>query len=231
MVRPFEVFNKEYDPIDFYSVGMGRILLNDLLDHKSVKKQIVLSTSEGKYMVKEELNYWDPITNFFKNFMTAIIRPMRSTYKGKSYGSNAKFIVEFKMEGGKDEVIPIFPRDYEVKRFKNFNLTKEALDLKETLEDYLYEKVIEGSLNCADIEVFDLVSWRNEVYEKESKKNIIAKYQNWFTYHIIGRMATMFSNYQLKKRNKSLKSNKRSTPRRWAGWAWYATFSEPVPKA
>ena len=41
ILRPFEIFYKEYDPIDLYSVGMGRILLNDLLDDKSAKQKIV----------------------------------------------------------------------------------------------------------------------------------------------------------------------------------------------
>jgi len=214
ILRPFEVFNKEYDPIDLYSVGMRRILLNDLLDNKSVKQKIVLSTSEGKYIVKERINYWDPISNFFKNYMTAIIRPMRSTYKGKSYGSNAKFIVEFKMESGKDEVIPIYPRDYMIKKFKHFKLTKEVLESKEVLEEYLYEKFIEGSLNCADITVYEMESWRKEIYESKSNKSITAKYQNWFMYYIVGRIATIFYDYRLKKQNKSLKPPKglTSTP-------------------
>lgn len=212
ILRPFEVFNKDYDPIDLYSVGMGRILLNDLLGDESVKRQVVLSTSEGRYVVKERINYWDPITNFFQNHMTEIARPMRSTFKGKSYGSNAKYIVEFKTKDEKDEVIPIYPRDYEIRKFKHFKLTKEALESREALEEYLYEKVIDGTLNCADIAVYELESWRNEVYETENKRTITATYQNWFMYHIVGRIGTMYSNHRLKKQNKSLQSPKGPKP-------------------
>lgn len=208
ILRPFEIFSREYDPIDLYSYGTGRILLNDLLEDKSAKRQIVLSTSEGKYIVKDFINYWDPISIFFQNYATAIIRPMRSTYKGKSYGSNAKFIVEFKMESGQEEIVPIYPRDYELKKFNHFSLTKESLASKEALEEYLYEKVIEGTLKCTDVVVYDIDIWRNEIYEAENKGVITAKYENWFEYYVIARIESKMSDYRLKRKNKSLKPKK-----------------------
>jgi hypothetical protein len=140
ILKPFEAFRKEYGPIDLYSVSSRRILINDLLDRKRVKRQLVLSTSDGRYNVKSHINHWDPIIDFFKNYMTAVIRPMRSTFKGKSYGGNAKYIVEFKIEPGKEEVVAIYPRDHEIKRFKDFRLTKESLDSKDSLEEFLYDK-------------------------------------------------------------------------------------------
>jgi hypothetical protein len=208
ILKPFQVFKKEYDPIDLYSVSSRRIRLNDLLDNNSVKRQLVLSTSDGKYPVRESINHWDPILTFFQNYMTAVIRPMRSTFKGKAYGSDAKFIVDFKMENGKEEIVPIYPRDYEIKKFKQFNLTKESLESRESLEEYLYEKASEGKLNCLDIVVHELESWRNEVYEMENKKVITASNQSWFMYYIVGRMYTIFSDYRLKKKNKALRKKR-----------------------
>jgi hypothetical protein len=213
ILRPFEIFNKEYEPVDLYSIGMGRILLNDLLDDRSVKRQIVLSTSEGKYIVKDFINYWDPIFLLFQNHATAVIRPMRSIYKGKSYGSNAKFVVEFKMENGSEEIVPIYPRDYEVRKFKHFSLTKDSLESKENLEDYLYEKVIEGSLKCADVLVYDLDSWRNEIYEDEKSRVIKAEYLNWFQYNVVAKIESKISDYRLQKQNRSLKPKKGLTKR------------------
>lgn len=208
ILRPFEIFYKEYDPIDMYSVGMGRILLNDLLEDKSAKQKIVLSTSEGKYVVKDFINYWDPIVLFFQNYATAIIRPMRSIYKGKSYGSNAKYIAEFKMENGNEEVIPFYPRDYEIRKFKHFSLTKESLASKENLEEYLYEKIIDGTIKCTNVVVYDMDSWRKEIYEAENKRVMTAKYENWFEYYVVARIESKISDYRLKKQNKSLKPKK-----------------------
>ena len=66
--------------------------------------------------------------------MTALIHPMRSTYKNKFYGSEVKFIVDIKTEDGKEKTIPIYPRDYEIRRFKKFSLTRESIESKEALE-------------------------------------------------------------------------------------------------
>lgn len=209
ILQPFEIFTREYDPIDLYSYGTGKILLNDLLEDKSAKQRIVLSTSEGKYIVKDFINYWDPISVFFQNYATVIIHPLRSSYKGKSYGSNAKFIVEFKMENGQEEIIPIFSRDYELNKFNHFSLTKDSLSSKEALEDYLYGKVIEGVLKCTDVTVYDMDNWRNEIYKEENKKVITAKYENWFEYFITARIESRISDYRLKKQNQSLKPQKR----------------------
>jgi hypothetical protein len=208
ILKPFEIYYKEYEPIDLYSIGMGRILLDDLLDDKAIQRRIVLSTSEGKFVVKDYINYWDPIGLFFQNYATAIIRPLRSTYKGKSYGSNAKYIVEFKMENGSEEIVSIYPRDYEVRKFKHFPLTRESLESKETLEEFLYEKVLDGIIKCADVTVYDMDNWRKEIYEDETKRVITAKYANWFEYYVVARIVSRISDYRLKKQNRGLKSKK-----------------------
>lgn len=209
ILKPFEVFHREYEPIDMYSVGMGRILLNDLFDKQRVKKQIILSTTDGKYIIKEYIRRWDPIGIFFQNYWTAIARPLRSTYKGKSFGSNAKYVVEFVMDGENAEIIPIYPRDYEIKKFKHFDLTRESLETKEELEEYLLSRVVDGTIVCSDIKVYDMESWRKQVYEDENKKIISASYINWFSYYVIGRLESMISNYHMERKNKSLASKRR----------------------
>ena len=64
---------------------MNRIKLNQLLSSKKVKTFLVLSTSNGKYVVKEWIQRWDPITDFFKNHFTAPIQSMRSNSQNGYY--------------------------------------------------------------------------------------------------------------------------------------------------
>ena len=162
ILKPFETYSKQYDPVEFYSASTKRIDLNKLWDSR--KHKIILSTSDGKYIIKKRINKWDPIPDVFKNYMTAIIRPMRLIYKNKSYGSNAKFIVEVQLKDGKEEIIPIYPRDYKIRKFRNFRLTQESLSSKETLEEFLHQQRIKGSLNCANLNIHDIEVWREEVY-------------------------------------------------------------------
>ncbi|MBI3775178.1 MAG: hypothetical protein HY273_06440 [Gammaproteobacteria bacterium] len=202
ILRPFEAYQKEYGPIDLYSINMNRIDLNALLEDQKINKRIVLSTSDGKYVVNSWIRRWDPHYDFFKNHLTAVIHPRRATYKGKSYGINAKYIVEFKMADVNEEVVAIYPRDYETQKFRKFRLTKECLDSKEALEGHLYDQLGKGLLGCVEITVHDMGSWFAEAYESESRKTIEAKRCNWFMYRVVGPILTRFSDYRLRKQNK-----------------------------
>lgn len=205
ILKPFEVFKKEYDPIDLYSINMNRIDLNDLFSNKKIKKRIVLSTSGGQYVINTWIKHWDPVYDFFKNHLTAVVHPRRATYKGKSYGINAKYILDIKTENGKEEVIPIYPRDYEIQKFRQFRLTKDALESKDTLEAYLYEQVGLGVLNCTDITVHDMNTWFSDAYKSENSKTIKASYYGWLMYKVVGPIITKYSDYRLKRKNKLMR--------------------------
>lgn len=208
VLRPFEAYQKEYGPIDLYSINLSRIDLNDLFQDKKVKKRIVLSTSDGRYVVKSWIRRWDPVYDFFRNHLTAVVHPRRSTYKGKSYGINAKYIVEFKMASGKEEVVAIYPRDDEIQKFRRFRLTREGLASKEALEAHLYEQVGKGLLGCAEITVHDVGPWLAESYESESRKTIKARRYSWFVYRMMGPILTKFSDWTLMRQNKARARNK-----------------------
>ncbi|MGA9704061.1 hypothetical protein [Pseudomonas sp.] len=124
ILKAFETFYREYDPIDFYSVNMRRIKMDALLHDNKVPKKLFLSTSQGKYRVPKPYKHWDPVIEFFGNHTIAVIHPARSTYKGKAYGSNVAYLVDLKFQDNSEQVVPIHPRDYEVRRFKNVRLSE-----------------------------------------------------------------------------------------------------------
>lgn len=204
VLEPFSAFSKEYGPVEFYSVGTESIDLNGMFDSRKRLPKLVLSTSEGKYVVKEWIRRWIPVADYFKNHLTTVIYPRRLNHKERSYGSNTKFIVEFKSASGKEEIIPIYPRDYEIRKFRKFSLTKESLESKENLELYLLEKADEGILNCTNIVVHDVEEWRNEIYEDRKKEKVLATDVSWFTYRILGRLYTIYSDYKLRRENRKI---------------------------
>jgi hypothetical protein len=199
ILEPFKVFRQEYEPIDFYCVNRSRINIDSLLSHK---KSLVLVTTDGRYVIRNLIKDWDPVYEFFKNHLTTIIRPFRSTYKGKAYGGNAKYLVEFKMESGEQQVIPIYPLDYEIKRFKHFQLTRASLESRASLQEFLYERVVEGTLKCVDLDVHDINKWREDVYDQFDKHVVNANFTGWFGYHVVGRLYTIIHDYRLKMQNK-----------------------------
>lgn len=197
ILKPYESYTNNYDPVDFYCLNMNRINLNKLLNSKKTKINIVLSTSHGKYVVKEWINLWDPIYDFFKNHMTAYIIPMTPIEKVGYFGYNFKYLVKLKTEDGYKETIPIYSSDINYPRFNKFRLTVESLSSREKLEDFLINQMIIGNLKCTDIEVIDAEQLRKRSYHHEFKEEYEAKHYSLFFYLVIGRLLTVFSNIKL----------------------------------
>lgn len=204
ILRPYETYNKEFGPIEFYGINTDKINMNSVLKEKKAKKQLVLSTSDGKYKVPASIYRWNPVWEFFQNHMTAIVRPVTSTFKDIGLGGNIKYILEIIGENDKDEIIPIHPNDYQIMKFRHFNLTKESLESKETLEQFIEEQMQLGKLLCKKYVVHDLREWRERVHEFYSGETIDAEFINWFQYRVIGKISTKYSDWTLKKENAKL---------------------------
>lgn len=210
ILKPYESYTNHYGPVDFYCVNMNRIKLNKLLDSRSVKKSLVLSTSHGKYVVKEWINRWDPISDFFKNHMTASVIPMRPKEKGAGYyGSDVKYLAKLHTEDGYIKTIPVYPTDDNYPRFDKFRLTQDSLSSRENLENFLTEQAINGNLKCVDIEVIDVAQLRQRNYGHKFEESFEAKHYSWIFYVVVGKLLTVCSNirfYFINRKNK--KANK-----------------------
>jgi hypothetical protein len=174
ILKAFETYHQEYDPIDFYAVSMKRILLDDLLRDPTVPKRLFLSTSQGKYRVPKPYKHWDPMVDFFSNHAVGVIHPTKSTFKGKAYGSNVIFLVELKFTDGSDQLVPIHARDYKSRVFKGFRFTEDSLASKQNLEDFLKQQQTAGKFTIASFEVHNLKEWRDKLYD-EKREVIKAK--------------------------------------------------------
>lgn len=200
ILRPFEVYHKEYEPILFYSDNSRVINLDSVLYHK--KRKVILSTTDGKYVVNANTKRWDIIPKFFKNLMTAIIDPIRTGYKGKKYGANVKFLVVLKDDENKETVIPLHERDYRLKVFVNFRLTEECLNSVENLKIFLKKQKKLGKLTYKDMKIIDFQKHYNEIRSEYEKDILNAKYISFFKYEILGRLGTILEDRRLKKVNR-----------------------------
>jgi hypothetical protein len=199
VLRPFEVVRRAYGPINHYSEGMRHIKIESLLDNRKTQRRLILSTAQGRYVVSTWIARWSPLSHFFSNYLTGIIHPIRFLYEGTPYGGATKYIVRFKSRGGKDEVVPIYAGDHQIKKFRHFQLTADALASRDALETFLLEEATAGRLRCTDLEVFDLEQWRNEAFEDhgEASEAIELRRRGWFVYHIIGWFVTKQDDFRL----------------------------------
>lgn len=204
ILRPFETYRREYGPIVLYDVSGKRILLNSLLRDRKTKKTLYLSTSDGKYRVRSGLRGWSPVLDLFRNHMTAVIRPIRSVYKNQAYGSNVRFLVEFKFDGDREEIVPLHPGDHQLRIFKSFRLTEDSLLSKSNLEALLQEQMKLGGLACKSFTVRDLKEWRDEAYKIDELLVIEAKRYGLIRYYLIGRILTVLHDRSLRRKNRVL---------------------------
>ena len=128
-------------------------------------------------------------------------------YKGHSYGSEAKFILTLNNADGRDEVIPIYPRDYEIRKFRNFALTREAIESQQALEGFLQEQVAAGKLSCLSIDVVDLDARRQDVFKDYSEIMTLTP-QGWFSNKVLGRGLTLWEKFATDRKNKRARSRR-----------------------
>jgi hypothetical protein len=201
IIKGFETYQKEFDPIDFYSVNMRRIRMRSLLEDNKLKQRLVISTSQGRYTVKSYISIWDPVHDWFKNHCVITVNPLRSKFKGKSYGSSIQYLVEFKDKDGKGSVVAIHPRDFRLKKFRNFQLTEESLESKDKLLGFFATLQKEGTILADSIEVHDMKDFREKIYQDYKEEIIDAEKIGWFRYRIKGRFYTLLNDRRIRREN------------------------------
>ena len=83
ILRPFETYKRDYGPIAFYEFNLYRLSLSALFKDDKFKKQLVLSTSGGRYNVQSYVRSWNPLITWFKNqFMLSRILCVQRTKAG-----------------------------------------------------------------------------------------------------------------------------------------------------
>lgn len=201
VLKAYETFDRQYGPIQFYGLNSNKVDLNSLLSNEGIRKRLVLSTSDGKYVVPASIKHWHPVGDFFRNHMTATLRPVRLVHKKTHIGGNVRYIIEFIPLKGEAEVVLIHPMDYELKMFRKFSLTYESLESADSLRNYLQGKMEEGLLDCQNFEVHDVNEWKSRALDFYKGKTIQARYYGFWKYHLLGRVGTLLSNRALKKKN------------------------------
>ncbi len=203
VLKAYETYQKHFGPMEFYSVNLRKVDLNDLFSNYKVKKRLILSTSDGKYLVPSIMRRWSPNYEYFKNYMTIIAHPVRSTVKGQNIGGNVKYVVELIPEKGEEEIALIHPSDYETRRFREFALTQDSLTSKAALEQFLQKMQETGKLQSTKIIVHDLQEWRQKKnHSYDDREPVKIEYASAFEYYIAARLYSKYSNWKTDRDNR-----------------------------
>lgn len=188
VLKPFETFSKELGPIDLYQSNLSRYDLNEMLLDLNVRKRLVCSTSDGKYVVPSAIRMWAPSS--FSNALTGVIQPLRSEYKGVVVGGNVDYIVEIVRGKGDPELVLLRSESYRVKVFNSFMLTPASLESRDALVEFINERRIEGEFAAAEFDVVDVKKWRTKRYAQYdcfSGEIRVLRDHSFWGYHVVGR--------------------------------------------
>ncbi|WP_298248323.1 hypothetical protein [uncultured Christiangramia sp.] len=202
ILKPFEVYYKEYDPVVFYSTGVNKVSISKLIYNRKIKKKILLSTTKGKYTVKTNINRWQPILKLFNNHYTALINPIRYTVKGKGFGNRIRYVLIFKNENGDEEIIKINDKRESLLKFKKFTLTKESLESSATLKAFLDQKKEEQKIKYESLEIVDFQNRIEQISEQYDKGIEKLEKLSFWDYNIKGWIYTKIDDYKLERKNR-----------------------------
>jgi hypothetical protein len=205
ILSPYSSVVREYGRVHFYSINLKRIDLNHLFeptkDNQTSrrKKFLVLATSDGRYVVKNSIQRWSPVSLFFRNHLTAIIRPVTVKYKDQFFDPRAKFLVLLNYKDS-EQILTIRPDEYRYVRFKNLQFAESDLNDMDTVRKFFELQRSNGNIYFDSVEVMDPSKWV-EVPERAVKAPEIG----WLEYHVMGLFKTWISDRKLGYANKKRK--------------------------
>jgi hypothetical protein len=188
IIKAYDTITLNYDPVFFYSQGSSRIDLNQLLSSKKSKLRIVVSTPDGKHVIKSTIRYWIPYFQILKNRYTQWIVPITLEYDGKKIGSNIDFLLYVNSQD-KETIYQIHRQQPGFLTPKEFELTPKAIENKEKLESHLTQLIKENKISCNSFKIVET----KELIERP-KKIIQLGSMSWFKYTIIGTIITKILN-------------------------------------
>lgn len=183
IISPFEIYHKNYDPIIYY-YSNGRVLkIDKLLENRKIKKQIVLSTSEGKKIIKEQIKKWEIRIDTLK-FPIFLGIPIRNKIDGISYGINILYLVRLEKKD-KKWTVPIYKEGYKYKWLNNLYITENSIKTKEGIENSFLEAKKNKKIDFDSIEIVEYKKDTEELYEIANKEIIESEELSFVEYYYI----------------------------------------------
>ena len=208
ILRPFETISREYGPIEFYAVNGRRLHMSKVLRDKRAARRLVLSSSQGRYVVRRFPKRWQPVQDHFRNRSLALVSPVRTTYKHKSIGGRIRYVVDMASEDGKDEIVMLREEDWGTQIFRNFILTKESLESPDSITEFLNERQTDGKLTCKSFTVLDARAWREKERSSYTEESRQAEFVGYLKFKIAGRLLTIAQDLALRRKNARLRKSR-----------------------
>lgn len=207
VLPPFGTAVLNFGPVYLYSDGSKKTNVDELLHFK--KGKIVLSTNDGKLVCGDFKKGWDPLSDWFKNYGTDIIKVNRfykegSVYVGgeeptkvynfTAFGDRTLYIVTLGLKNGHKVEYPIYKYgERQVIKFDSIGLTKEALSSKVKLKAFINKQKIKGKIEFETLyEIIDVQDRIKQCTKDIDNEPYNPKAEGWFEYRIYDKLLTLW---------------------------------------
>ncbi|MDY1049923.1 hypothetical protein SOJ65_02480 [Pseudomonas aeruginosa] len=134
LIKAYEASKLEIDfPYAYRIDGEAIDISNEILDLKT-EKRIILSTSEGKYVIPKGISKWTPAKERLKNPAVIEVSGNPLSYGGVPIGDRSIYLVSIYKSG---EKIESFQVDAMTSRIKGVSIGKEDLVSEKSLQEKL----------------------------------------------------------------------------------------------
>ncbi len=164
VLEPYGAMVRKYDPPDVYFSGGEAVGLNDVFSIDERDLNVVLSTSEGKYIVRQQLPLWEPFQDISKQRFKNLIKIDRLTLGGKSYGSSAVYLVNFLKDGLVVDRKAIYPGEHLLPWFREYGGGERNLTSAEQLKAMFDHYFLQSNSEDIAVQVIDLADMRISDY-------------------------------------------------------------------
>ncbi|MQY43442.1 hypothetical protein GG681_12390 [Epibacterium sp. SM1969] len=202
IIKPFEVIKRTYDPVDFYSFNMKKFDLNGLIDDRYQKNRLMLSTSDGRLVVKRPIPLWNPVHAWFSNYMNVTFEARRALFDGRGFGGNVLYLVNLYDGTEKKQVLPLYPGEAKFKWYRDLGGTNESLEAAEKVKAVFEDAILRDGLQFDRVEVIDVQAKKESSNFLPTGERKVAKRHSWLYVNIVGRLATKLDKRRLRKRNR-----------------------------
>lgn len=214
ILPPFGTVTFEFGPAYAYVDGTMAVDVSQILQEE--KWQIVLSTNEGKVVVKDKNRYWSPIIDTKGNYYDRIISPWRAdsnrlnntpeindrTIRYDSYGDRMKYLVIF-FVNGEEKDCPIYADDFERCEYLR-GITYDIKDLKDegSLRKFLNKQKKAGNIKFDKIvRIIDAQAWYKRDWDRlNATRKVIVKPINRTKYWLFGYFLDFWYNHISRKK-------------------------------
>ena len=164
ILKAYESHRRAFGPLLIYAHGFIRGKMNRLLAPYAFKKSLVLSTSEGRFVVPSPGPRWSPRQEALHQREVSVLSPVRHLHEGISVGSKVKYVINWKrISEPRCRVYLVKADDWQFRNIPEFPLTQESLESRSALHTYIANFISMNKMIGYVFTVFDASELTAEV--------------------------------------------------------------------